>query len=177
MKNSKSLQINSSTLSLINVNAFLFESLFVILAVALPVICHLSGAPARYLLPMHWTVILAGLVYGWRGGAVAGLLSPILSFLVSGMPIAASLFPVTVELFTYGFLTGILIEKVKLSSFASVAIALIAGRVIFLLSVIFFNQSLISQEYISIVIFPGLITALFQIISIPFIAKFWTKNK
>lgn len=175
MKNSKIIAFNGNTLPLNNVRSYLFESLFIILAIALPSICHLTGVPVRYILPMHWTVILAGLVYGWRGGAIAGLLSPAVSFLITGMPLPVSLFPMTAELFTYGFLTGTLIEKVKLNSFASVAIALFAGRIIYLLSFILLNQGINLQGYIGAAILPGLITAVIQIISIPFIAKFWTK--
>ena len=44
------------------------------------------GLPVRQLLPMHWPAILAGLVYGWRSGAVIGAASPIVSYLISGMP-------------------------------------------------------------------------------------------
>ena len=53
---------------------------------ALPALIHLLGLPVRQLLPMHWPAILAGLVYGWRSGAVIGAASPIVSYLISGMP-------------------------------------------------------------------------------------------
>jgi hypothetical protein len=175
MKNFKSLVIGSNTLPLNNVRAYLYESLFIIIAVSLPSICHLLGAPVRYILPMHWTVILAGLVYGWRGGAMAGLLSPIISFFITGMPLPISLLPMTAELFSYGALTGLLKEKIKLNSFVSVAIALISGRIIFLLSFILMNQGIDIPGYFVFVIVPGLFIGILQIALIPFIAKFWTK--
>ena len=54
-------------------------------AIALPAACHLLNAPVRALLPMHWPVLLAGLVFGWRGGLAVGLLVPLSSFALSGM--------------------------------------------------------------------------------------------
>ncbi|MBI5404134.1 MAG: ECF transporter S component [Ignavibacteriae bacterium] len=175
MKNIRSLVFYGNTLPLNNLRAYLFESLFVILAVALPSVCHLLGAPVRYILPMHWTVILAGLVYGWRGGAIAGFLSPVVSFLITGMPFLISLVPMTAELFTYGLITGILVQKIKMNSFASIAIALIIGRTIFLFIFIISNQGIDISGYFMSAILPGLIIGLVQIISIPLIAKFWIK--
>jgi hypothetical protein len=175
MKNSKSLAINSKILQLNNVRAYLFESLFIILAASLPSICHLLDAPVRYILPMHWTVILAGLVYGWKGGAIAGLLSPVVSFLITGMPFLVLLTPMTAELVAYGLIAGILIEKVKLNPFASIAISLLTGRIIFLLSIILLNQGTSISGYFIVAMLPGIITGLIQIISLPFVAKYWRK--
>jgi hypothetical protein len=175
MKNIKVLAIDSKTLPLNNVRAFFYESLFIILAVALPSIFHLLGAPVRYILPMHWTVILAGLIYGWRGGAIAGLLSPVTSFLITGMPLPVSLLPMTTELFAYGAITGLLKEKFKLNSFVSIAVALIAGRIIFLFSFILMSRGIDISGYFVSAMVPGLFVGILQIASIPFIAKFWTK--
>jgi|WetSurMetagenome_2_1015567.scaffolds.fasta_scaffold138011_2 hypothetical protein len=175
MKNIKVLTLESKTLPLNNVKAYSFESLFIILAVALPSIFHLLGAPVRYILPMHWTVILAGLVYGWRGGAMAGLLSPVTSFLITGMPLPVMLLPMTAELLIYGALTGLLKEKFKLNSFVSIAIALISGRIIFLLSFILMSRGMDITGYLVSAIVPGLFVGILQIALISFIAKFWTK--
>jgi len=175
MINLKSLTIESKTLPLNNTRAYLYESFFIILAIALPSICHLLGAPVRYILPMHWTVILAGLVYGWRGGAIAGLLSPAVSFFMTGIPLPVFLFPMTAELFSYGALTGLLNEKIKLNSFVSVSISLITGRVIFLLSFILLNQGINFTGYFVSAMVPGFIIGIIQIVLIPYIAKFWIK--
>ncbi|MCX6164692.1 MAG: hypothetical protein NTU73_07500 [Ignavibacteriae bacterium] len=175
MKINRVLTIDSNTLPLNNARAYLYESLFIIIAVALPSICHLLGAPVRYILPMHWTVILAGLVYGWRGGAIAGFLSPVISFLITGMPLPVSLLPMTTELFAYGAITGLLKEKLKINSFISIAIALITGRIIFLFSFILMSKGIDIQGYFMTAMIHGLFIGILQIALIPFIAKFWTK--
>jgi len=175
MKINRTLTIDSKTLPLNNVRAYLYESLFIILAVSLPSVCHLLGVPVRYILPMHWTVILAGLVYGWRGGAISGFLSPVISFLITGMPYPISLIPMTIELTTYGAFTGILKDNFKLNSFASIAIALITGRVIFMFSFILLNSGIDVFGYIITAMIPGLLIGILQIIALPFIAKIWTR--
>ena len=66
----------ATTLPAWRLRALLFQALLIVAAVVLPAVAHLSGAPVRILLPMHWPVLLAGLVYGWRGGGAVGLADP-----------------------------------------------------------------------------------------------------
>ncbi len=127
---------------------------------------------------MHWAVILAGLVYGWKSGAITGLLAPIVSFMISGMPLPLILGPMTIELFTYGILAGFLRENVKMNSFASVAIALAAGRIMFLISVLALGSVSGSfTVYAESAMLPGLAAALAQIIILPFISKWWVNSE
>ena len=67
-------------------------------AVALPQIIHVIGAVSgmgtslgEALLPMHLPIILAGLLGGSYVAGIAGLLSPLLSFALTGMPTSAML--------------------------------------------------------------------------------------
>ncbi len=171
------IAVKPFTLELKSIRSYLFNTLFIAFAIGLPVIAHLAGAPVRYLLPMHWTIILAGLVYGKKGGAISGFLTPSLSFMISGMPYLPMLLPMTIELTAYGFITGYMRENLKLNSFLSVAVALVAGRVLFLLSVLFAGSFTGSfSDYASSAMMPGLIAATAQIILLPFIAK-WLVEK
>jgi hypothetical protein len=174
----KTLALNSTTLELKGIKSYTFQILLVGLAVVLPYIAHTAGAPVRYLLPMHWAVILAGLVYGWKSGAITGLLAPIVSFLISGMPLPHILAPMTIELFTYGIIAGFLRENFKLNAFVSVAAALIAGRILFVISVLSFGSVSGSiPSYIQTAMLPGLAAGLAQIIILPFIAKWWVEKE
>lgn len=164
----------ATTLSPVRVSAVIWQTALVALAIALPSLAHLSGLPVRQLLPMHWPVILAGLVYGWRGGLIVGLVSPGLSFLVSSMPYPPMIAPMTIELACYGAVAGLCREQFKLSGFASTAIALIAGRIAFLAFV--FSAGSVSQSfvpYLQAAMVPGLIAAAIQIVALPFIARWW----
>ena len=105
-------------------------------AVILPQIFHLVGMlsgtnalPGASFLPMHLPVFAAGLLGGPICGLAAGAVSPVLSSLISGMPVAAIVPLMTVELAGYGLVSGLL-SKTKLPTLLNVLIAQIAGRAI-----------------------------------------------
>lgn len=166
--------VRTTTLIAWNLQGIAFQSLLVTLAVALPAVAHLTGLPIRYLLPMHAPVILAGLVYGWRGGLATGLLSPLTSFLISGMPFPPMILPMTLELATYGLMTGLFRENARLNSFVSVAIAVMIGRIVFLLTVLIAGSvGTPFMAYLQAAMLPGLIAMAGQIALLPFVAKWW----
>lgn len=108
----------------------------IVSAVAIPQILHLLGAASglgtslgEIFLPMHLPIILAGLLAGPFAAGIAGFLSPLISFGLTGMPSAAMLPFMMIELAAYGACAGML-RNVKLPSVVKVLIAQIAGRVI-----------------------------------------------
>lgn len=109
--------------------------LAIVAAVALPQLFHAIGAVSGQgtalgvaFLPMHLPIIFVGLIAGPAAGAVAGAAAPLVSFLLSGMPMLAMLPLMMVELCVYGLTAGLL-RMVKLPSLAKVVIAQLAGRV------------------------------------------------
>lgn len=107
----------------------------VTLAVALPQFFHLLGgwlgvqtALGEILLPMHLPVMLAGLWGGPVAGLLVGLVSPILSFSLTGMPVAVMVPFMTVELAGYGLTAGLLRQH-KMPVPVKVLLTQIAGRV------------------------------------------------
>lgn len=109
--------------------------LAIVAAVALPQLFHAIGAVSGQgtalgvaFLPMHLPIIFVGLIAGPAAGAVAGAAAPLVSFLLSGMPMLAMLPLMMVELCVYGLAAGLL-RMVKLPSLAKVVIAQLAGRV------------------------------------------------
>jgi uncharacterized membrane protein len=168
------ISLNKPTLALSGARAFMFQGLLITAAVVLPVVAHLAGAPVRFLLPMHWPVILAGLVYGWRAGLLTGLLCPMVSYFLSGFPLPNILPSMTVELLTYGLVTGLLREVMRLNSFISVTIALLLGRIVFVVSVLLGNSLRTNYlEYFQAALTPGIIAALLQIALLPLLANWW----
>jgi len=108
--------------------AIFFQALLVTTAVLLPSLCHLTGAPVRTLLPMHWPVLLAGLLYGWRGGLIVGAVSPLASFALSGMPPAQLLPFMGFEMAVYGFCAGFARQILRFNAWIAVLSAIAAGR-------------------------------------------------
>ena len=89
--------------------------LAVVAAVALPQIFHLGGAalglgPAlgQTLLPMHLPVLLVGLLAGPYAGVATGALAPVVSFALTGMPMAPMVPFMVIELAAYGLVAGLL---------------------------------------------------------------------
>ena len=110
--------------------------LAIVAAVVLPQLFHVIGAVSGQgtmlgvaFLPMHLPIIFVGLIAGPAVGAIAGAAAPLVSFLLSGMPMLAMLPRMTAELCAYGLVAGLL-RGIKLPSLAKVVIAQLAGRVV-----------------------------------------------
>lgn len=114
----------------------------IISAVALPQLFHLMGAASglgtalgEAFLPMHLPIILAGLLCGPYAAAVAGAASPLISFMLTGMPGTVMLPFMCVELCVYGLIAGLL-RNAKIPTLAKVVIAQIAGRAVRALAIV-----------------------------------------
>ena len=152
--------------------------LLALAAAVLPALSHLSGLPVRWILPMHWAVLLAGLTYGWRAGAAIGLLAPGASFLLSGMPLPHILPAMTVELGTYGLMAGYARQVWRLGGAASIALAIIAGRLIFVAMVLVTGAVTSTiPGYLGAALLPGLLAAVAQVVTLPFAAGWWIKRE
>ncbi|MBX7054620.1 MAG: ECF transporter S component [Pyrinomonadaceae bacterium] len=166
------------TLPAFNFGAISIQAVLLITAAfLLPAAAHAIGLPVRSLLPMHWPVILVGLVYGWRSGALVGAAAPGLSHLLSGHPQPNVLAAMTVELAVYGFLAGFFREKLRLNVFLATALALIGGRLVFIASAYITNVSpLPFPEYLQAAMLPGMIGAAAQLVLLPIIATVWVNK-
>lgn len=129
------MKTNAISLSVIRRQALL-TALAVTMAVALPQLCHLLGgqlglgtALGEMLLPMHLPVMLAGLLWGPWVGLSVGVLSPLVSFALTGMPLVAMVPLMTVELAVYGLCAGLL-SRHSMPTVCKVLIAQVIGRAV-----------------------------------------------
>lgn len=176
-----------------DIKSYLITVLFVALCVISPWLLHQINLAGPTFLPMHYFVLLAGLLYGWRAGLITGIISPLLSFSLSGMPVISMLLQTTLEIATYGFVSGILAQYTKSRSFWVLIGAMAAGRFVLLLTLsilgIFVPIRSTGAEYNSFqvvlrVIQQGWYGIIIQLISIPVIISIiekdpnanWTKN-
>lgn len=121
----------------VDVQKLCVGALLIAVGVLLPQIFHLIGGPAAggLFLPMHIPVLLAGLLLGPYFGAVVGVLSPVISFLTMGMPPAARLPFMLLELCAYGLLSGLFYKK-RVPLYLSLILAQIGGRAVYALSLL-----------------------------------------
>ena len=82
------------------------------LCYALPMAFH-PLALGTALSPMHIPVLLCGLLCGWPYGLVCGVVGPLLSSALSGMPPAAMLLYMVPELAVYGLSAGVLMRLIR----------------------------------------------------------------
>lgn len=149
----------------------LFLSIFTALAIALPYACHQFGIAGMVLLPMHFAVILAAIVMDLKGGLAVAFVSPVLSYLLSGMPPAASLTPITVELAAYALAVNLAAKRFKIPLVLSLIITMIAGRMVSMLFVsLILQQTPFSVQFhnLFVVGIPGIII---QLIFLPPVAS------
>ena len=119
-----------------NVRSYVLTAAFVSLAVLVPWVFHQFHLAGPTFLPMHIFVLMAGLLFGWRAGLAVGLLTPLASYAVSGMPVLTILPQVLIELSAYGLIAGILREKYNLRAIWSLLGAMIGGRLALLLALL-----------------------------------------
>lgn len=103
------------------------------LCYALPLAFHSVGLGGT-LSPMHIPVLLCGLVCGGPSGFICGIIGPMLSSLLSGMPPATMLIRMIPELCVYGLVGGLAMRKIRTGSatanvYISLILAMIFGRI------------------------------------------------
>ena len=122
----------------------------VALAVVLPQIAHLAvGVKAGVLLlPMYLPVLLAGCLLGPAWGLGVGMLSPVVSYLITAafgdpMPALARLPFMTAELGVFALVSGLFSKKIEENAYAAfpaVLFAGLAGRTFFLSATAVFQK-------------------------------------
>ena len=139
----------------------------------LPIVFHslFGAAGGKMFLPMHYAVLLGGLLLGPVAGAFLGVTTPVLSTLLTGMPPIAILPPMVVELAVYGLVAGVAHHHWRLAPLWSLLLAMAAGRIALGLAVVLLGPSIgLKAEpvaYVLASIVAGLPGIAVQIVVIP----------
>ncbi|NLM96663.1 MAG: ECF transporter S component [Halanaerobiaceae bacterium] len=147
-------------------------ALFIAMGIVLPIGFHLFGDVARVLSPMHIPVLIGGALLGPIEGLIIGVLTPLLSSLITGMPPVGMLPTMLVELAIYGVLTGYLCRVKKLNIFISLPVSMLIGRIgygMVKLIMVGFKENLIS--IVSGMIIAGLPGIVLHLILVPLVVK------
>ncbi len=113
-----------------------FSALCAALCVVLPLALHAIPRAGNVLLPMHIPVLLCGLACGPLWGLGCGVLGPVLSSLITGMPVPAYLPGMMLELAAYGLAAGLLVRVIRtgrplLDLYVAMVLAMLAGRIVY----------------------------------------------
>ena len=158
-------------------------ALCIALCVVLPIAFHSIPNAGSVILPMHIPVLLCGMICGWPYGFICGLLGPLVSSVLTGMPPAAYLPPMMVECATYGAATGLLLKFVRTRNltadlYISLIGAMLLGRVVSgVAKALIFSPGMAMGMWITssfVTALPGIII---QLVLIPQIIRILMKAK
>ena len=152
----------------------------VALAVVLPQLVHLALGQAGGVqwLPMYLPVLIGGCILGTAWGLGIGVLSPIVSFLITlgfgnPMPVAARLPFMIAELAVFAAVSGLFSKRIAQNgwmAFPAVLLAQVAGRTAFILLVLIFQSvTPFTPAAIWAQIQTGLLGMVLQAVLVPFI--------
>ncbi len=154
-------------------------SVLLAFSVIIPYIFHISGISGPIFLPMHIPVIIGGFFLSPFFAGFLGFISPIISSLISGMPI---MYPIAIimafELMIYGLSIAILSKKLDI--YYSLILGMILGRLA-AGGVVYALQNLLGLKmnymvYLKGAIITGLPGIVIQLLLIPAIVKALKKN-
>jgi hypothetical protein len=156
-------------------------ALFLALCIVVPIFFHLiSPQSGQMFLPMFLPILLASFVIRFPGGLFVGLLGPFISSLITGMPpLIPGALMMSFEGVAMAGLANYIYYKSKLSLWIPLVIAIIGGRVAFVLWILVLTPLLgLPSELFSVggllLSLPGIIL---QLILIPIFVKALMKFK
>lgn len=149
-------------------------ALVVLAAFVLPALAHATGVATTTWLPMHWPVLLAGLCYGARGGALVGAAAPVAAFAASGAPVLAVLPAMIAECATYGAVAGAGRAGGAWRRVAAIAAALVLGRVAFV-AVMAAEHGDARMAVAGLA--AGVPAAIAQLVALPLLSAWWVRRE
>jgi hypothetical protein len=149
-------------------------ALFITLGATLPIVFHQMALAGRVFSPMHIPVFLAGIFVGPVSGLIVGLVCPVMSFLLTGMPPPYAVPLMSLELPVYGVSVGILIRVIKFPVL-SLLLAMILGRLAFALGLfvlgLFLSLPYGPEAFVKVSVIIGLPGIAIQLILIPLLVE------
>ena len=149
-------------------------ALFIAIGVVLPQAFHMIPNAGSIFLPMHIPVLVSGFAVGPFLGLLCGILTPVLSHFIFGMPPAPVLPGMICELAVYGLMTGLLNKVIKIKNdyaktYVVLILAMLCGRVTYgILNYLVFKAGSYSMNaWISAAFVTAIPGILIQLVLIP----------
>ena len=158
------------------------SGLLIALGLVLPMAFHLFNAGGPVFLPMHIPVLLGGMILSPIFALLVGVLTPIVSNLLTSMPPLMPMLPIMiVELGLYGLIASILRKKLNLYVFISLIVSMIRGRigpglVVYVMTSVFDVQFAPPIAFVIGGLSKGIPGIIIQLIFIPIIVKALEKS-
>ncbi len=159
----------------------ILSGFFIACGVILPMVFHMFSMGGTVFLPMHIPVLIAGYFLGPIYAAGVGVITPILSGFLTGMPPLVPVMPIMAfELCGYGLISGLVFSKTN-KVYLSLIVAMIVRRLFAVVGAFVVSLTLAPQINPAMYVLGGLTTAipgmLIQLIFIPILIKLLMNNK
>lgn len=112
------------------------SGLFIAMGIVLAPVFHSAGL-GQAISPLHFPVLIAGFIVGWKYALAIGIITPLLSFLMPfGIPDIITAAQISAELAVYGLVIGLIYKFLKpfktrlFNIYLSLIIAMLAGRIV-----------------------------------------------
>ncbi|MFA5542347.1 MAG: ECF transporter S component [Bacilli bacterium] len=160
-----------------NIDKIVMGGLFIAIGAILPQLFHIAQL-GTVVSPMHFPVILGGLILGLKYGFAVGVLTPLVTALIFGKPpLFPAGFAMALELGVYGFIAGLINTNFKFSKniyinlYAILISAMLLGRIVAILtnSVFYLVGSSDDNfmEFLATLFVTGLPGIVLQVLMIP----------
>jgi niacin transporter len=173
-------------MKMIRKKKLVLTALFIAIGIILPMAFHLIPVQqvGGIFLPMHIPVLLCGITVGFPYGLACGIITPLLSSLLTGMPPSFILPSMVFELAAYGTVSALLIQYIPVKNlytkiYISLIGAMIFGRVFFgAINALILNFGNYSMEtWLTVAFITALPGIAIQVIVIPAIVIALQKTK
>lgn len=160
-----------------------YSAFFIALGIVLPIVFHAFGKAGNVLLPMHIPVLIAGMLLSPSYALMIGMVTPILSSVLTSMPPLMPMLPIMVfELGTYGFIAAIMIKRYKVSVIVALLVSMVIGRlvaglVVYLMTTLFLVKMPSPIAFVTGAVATGLPGIVIQLILVPVVVYAIEKSK
>jgi hypothetical protein len=161
--------------------AFVAAIIMVAAGIILPYVVHAIGASPRVMLPMHFPVLIAGILLSPVHALIVGLVTPAISMGLTGFPTSAQVMRMMPELAAYALTTSLMLRLLpevpglskRLSRLAAIAIAIIVamivGRLVYVGFYCLFAGAESFRFFMTVLIAPAIPGIVTQLILVPLI--------
>lgn len=113
-----------------NTRSLIISGVLMAFGLVIPMAFHGAGMAGPIFLPMHIPVLVGGFILSPVYAMFVGMLTPVLSSFLTGMPPAFPILPIMIfELGLYGLSISILKRKTSLNMFYILIVGMLVGRI------------------------------------------------
>lgn len=126
----KTSTIQLYSLSYNTLKTWVVAALFILGNILLPQIVHLAPQGGITWLPIYFFTLIAAYKYGWRVGVITAIASPIVNYLLFGMPAAAILPIILVKSTILSLLAGYVAYRSQRASLLMLALVVLGYQLL-----------------------------------------------